>query len=112
MKIDVRFSGLEPSAPLRDEAVRRVHFHLSRFWREIGSVQLRISDVNGQKGGIDKRCRVSVRGSFATVLIEDRSADAYAAMDMAVRRAGRSVARAIGRTRAARQPLSVPENAA
>jgi ribosome-associated translation inhibitor RaiA len=112
MKIDVRFVGLEPSDPLRHQATRRVHFHLSRYWRDIGAVHLRISDVNGPRGGVDKKCQVTVRGRFATVLVADRSRDAYAAVDMAVKRAGRAVARALERTRAVRTSLPVPGRAA
>ena len=109
MKIDVRFRDLEHSDALRDHAVRRIHFHLGRFRHEISSVQVRISDINGPKGGVDKQCQVTVRGRrFSAVVIEDLSGDAYSAVDLAVGRAGRSVARDIGRVRSSRALFALP----
>ena len=112
MKIDVRFRGLEPSAALRDHAVRRVHFHLSRFGHEITSVHVHLRDVNGPKGGLDKHCQVSVRGRrLPTVTIDDLSGDAYSAVDLAVERVGRAVGRDLERVRAVRGPLPSPRRA-
>ena len=112
MKIDVRFRGLEPSDALRDHAVRRIHFHLSRFGHEISSVLVRISDVNGPKGGVDKQCQVTVRGRrLSDVIIDDLSGDAYSAVDMAVERVGRAVGRDIERVRGARALFPIPRRA-
>lgn len=112
MKIDIRFRGLEPSDALRDHAVRRIHFHLSRFGKEISSIQLRISDVNGPKGGLDKECQVTVRGRrIGSVMIDDLSGDAHSAVDMAVERAGRTLGRELERVRAARTLFPTPRRA-
>lgn len=103
MKIDVRFRGLEPSDSLRYHAMRRIHFHLSRFGHEISSVLVRISDVNGPKGGVDKQCRVTVRGRrLSAVIVDDLRDDARTAIDMAVERARRAVGRDLERVRGAR----------
>lgn len=100
MKIDVRFRGLEASDALRDHTLRQVHVHLSRCGHEIHSVHLRITDVNEPKGGLDKRCEVIVRGRrLSNVMIGDLSGDAYAAVDTAVERTGRAVARDLERAR-------------
>lgn len=112
MKIEVRFRGLEPSDALRDHAARRIHFHLSRFGHEISSVYVRISDVNGPKGGVDKKCQITVRGRrFSTVVIDDLSGDAYSAVDMAVERVGRAVGRDIQRARSAMSLFVSPRRA-
>jgi len=77
MKIEVRFRGLESSDALRDHASRRVQSHLSRFGHEVTEVVLRIADVNGPKGGLDKRCQVTVRGpSFGSAVLDEMSGDA------------------------------------
>lgn len=104
MKIEVRFRALETSDSLREYVARRIHFQLSRFNGEVSWVLVRISDLNGPKGGADKRCQVTVRGpALGPVTIEDVSADAYSAADMAIERAARAVGRDIERTRAARR---------
>lgn len=108
MRIDVRFRGIQASEALREHAFRRVHFQLSRFNGDVGSVVVRIGDVNGPRGGVDKRCFVAVRGpAFGSVGVEDTSADAYEAVGAAVERAARAVGREIERARAVGRPVRV-----
>lgn len=102
MKIDVRFRGLEASETLREHIRRRVHFQMSRFGGAVRSVVVKIGDINGPKGGVDKRCQVTLRGSrLGPVTIEDLSADLYSAVDSALDRAARAAGRDIGRARSA-----------
>jgi putative sigma-54 modulation protein len=112
MKVEIRFRGLESSDALREHAARRVHFHLSRFGHVVSAVLVRISDVNGPKGGLDKRCQVTVRGqSFGSATFGELSGDAYSAVDMAVERIGHSVGRQLERVRSDRRggyPLPSP----
>ncbi len=109
MKIDVRFRGIRVSEALREYAVRRVRFQLSRFDGDVGSVVVRIGDVNGPRGGVDKRCLVEARGrAFGPVAVEDASADAYAAVGTAVGRVARAVRREIERARAVGRPSRGP----
>jgi putative sigma-54 modulation protein len=104
MKIEVRFRAIQASDALREHVARRVHFQLSRFNGEVSSVVIRIADINGPKGGADKRCHVTVRGpSISPVMIEDLSADAHSAIDMALERAARTVGRELKRLRASRR---------
>ena len=104
MKIDVRFRSLQSSEFLRDHAVRRVLAHLSRFGTEISGVVVRIADVNGPKGGLDKQCQVLVRGPrFGSTTLEELSSDAYAAVDLAVERLSRAVGRQLERARSLRR---------
>ena len=86
MKIEVRSRALGPSEPLRDYVLRAVHFHLSRFGRELSSISARIGDINGPKGGIDKRCQLHVRGPrLGSVVVAEVNADAYAAAEAYLR---------------------------
>lgn len=113
MKIEVRFRGQElPSGALRDHATRRIHLHLSRFGKEIASVQVRVGDVNGPKGGLDKECQVTLRGRrIGGVIVDDVSSDAYAAVDLAVERAGYVVGRELERVRAERNEFRTARGA-
>ena len=58
MTIDIRFRGLANSEFLRAHIVRRIHFQLRRLGKALGAVVVRLSDVNGPRGGVDKRCQV------------------------------------------------------
>lgn len=103
MQLEVRFQSLDSSEPLREHTSRRVQFHLDRFGHELVSVVVRLADVNGPKGGVDKRCRITVRGArVGSLTVEERSADAYSAVDCAVGRIGRTVGRELARARNAR----------
>ncbi len=113
MKVDVRFRGIQASDALREHALRRVHFQLSRFDGAVGSVVVRIGDVNGPKGGVDKRCQVAVRGpALGSVTLEELGSDAYAAVGAAVDRAARAVGRELERARAVRRPADAPRGRA
>jgi ribosome-associated translation inhibitor RaiA len=100
MKIDVRLRGMAASEALRKHVVRRVHFQLSRLEGEVGSITVRLEDVNGPKGGLDKRCQVALRGpKFNPLHIEHLATEPYAAVDAAVERAARAVIRELEKAR-------------
>ena len=112
MKIDVRFRGLEPSDALREHAVRRAHFHLSRFGQEISSVVVRIGDVNGPRGGVDKRCQITVRGPrIGASTLDELGTDVGAALDVALDRTARAVGRELERTRESKHTRPSPRPA-
>lgn len=77
---------------LADPARRRLEFALGRFGGRIRSVTVRLGDVNGPRGGVDKTCLVTIRfdASKRLVVIEDADADAAVAIDRAADRASRA----------------------
>ena len=93
MRITIRAT----SAWLSRLARRRFEFALRRFHGRIRSVGVRVVDVNGPRGGIDKRCHVTVRltAPKRTIVIEDVDADAAVAIDRLADRTARTVARAV-----------------
>lgn len=104
MIIEVRFRALDASDALREHATRRVHFHLGRFADELSSVVVRISDVNGPRGGVDKRCQLTVRGArFGSSTLDELHDDPYAAVDLAMERLARVVERELARARGERR---------
>jgi putative sigma-54 modulation protein len=100
MKIVVRFLGLPPSEALRGHTEREALFHLGRFGHDLSSVDIRIRDVNGPKGGADKQCRVFATGPrLGTSALQELSEDAYRAVSAAMARLARTVARGLDRAR-------------
>jgi ribosome-associated translation inhibitor RaiA len=100
MNIVVRFLGLEPSEMLREHCERQALFHLSRFGHDLRTVDIRIRDVNGPRGGVDKQCQVFATGprlGYST--LQELSEDAYQAADAAISRLARTVARGLKRAR-------------
>ncbi|MFO0679369.1 MAG: HPF/RaiA family ribosome-associated protein [Polyangiaceae bacterium] len=84
MNILVRSVGLPPSSALHLYVQQRVRFALYRLLPPTADVTVRLVDVNGPKGGIDKTCRIDVQGVPAEVFhVEARDMDFYAATDAA-----------------------------
>ncbi len=101
MKTDIRLRGLPDAVELRAHAQRQLHFHLSRFSSAVDEVEVRVSDVNGPKGGLDKRCQIFARlkrGKSVTLSVS--GADARGAIDYATERTVRMIARELARSRA------------
>ena len=98
MKLLVVGERTRVSEGLHDFITRRLHFVLGRFAPEVERVTARVEDVNGPRGGMDKRCRMEVRlRGLGSVASESRAADVEAAAASAAERLGRGVARALER---------------
>jgi len=101
MKIEIRGTGMKVTGALREHVIRRLRFAVSRFGPRLRRIEVRLDDVNGPRGGIDKRCRVAVGvRSGSAIVVEEADADMYAAISRAADRTGRAVARRIERGRA------------
>ena len=100
MQVEIRARNLELTRALQAHAERRLQFALGRFGSRIDRVVVRLADLNGPGGGVDKRCRIAV-GLIRSksVVVDDRDADLYTAVDRAADRAGRCVARLLTRDR-------------
>ena len=100
MRIDIQARGFELTEGLREHTERRLHFALSWASHGVRTVNVRLSDINGPRGGNDKRCRIKVPlpGGQA-VVVEDTEADLYVAIDRAADRTERTVARRLERLR-------------
>lgn len=98
MHIDIQAREFPLTDALHQHARRRIHYALARNDDRILRVVMRLSDVNGPRGGADKRCHVRVLMSGMPELVtEDTEADMYTAINRATTRAGRSLARRVKR---------------
>ena len=100
MRLEIRSHDLEFDQELRDSIESRIQFVLGRFCNRITRVTVFLSDLNGPRGGIDKRCRIVVRLVPAgQVFVEDTDADLGVVVDRAMDRVGQSVRRELERQR-------------
>lgn len=101
MNLDIRSLGFDLTPALLQHTERRLAFALARFTPLIRAVTVRLEDLNGPKGGLDKRCRVAATlDGQAALRAEATGADLYAAIDAAADRLGRMVVRAKNRLEA------------
>ncbi|MDQ3263924.1 MAG: HPF/RaiA family ribosome-associated protein [Myxococcota bacterium] len=100
MRVEIKTRHVAVTEQVREHIERRLHFALSRFGPELRSVRVLLEDVNGPRGGVDKRCQLTLRGPrVGNITIEEMSADASAAVDIAADRAARALARSLDRAR-------------
>lgn len=112
MQMDIQSQGFSLTEGLREYVMKRLAYALSHGGMSITRVIVRLSDINGPRGGDDKRCLVEVRlKSASSVVIEDTEADLYVAIDRAAERAGRTLARRLARQREFAPDLSVAPEA-
>ena len=62
MMIHIRAIGMASSPSLHDYAERRAFGAIGRIASPLDRVAISISDDNGPRGGVDKRCRIVLSG--------------------------------------------------
>jgi ribosome-associated translation inhibitor RaiA len=77
---------------------RKLGTKLGKFARAIERVSVRVRDVNGPRGGVDKLCGIKVvLAGLPSVVVEERHASLQGAMDGALQRTERAVRRSVKR---------------
>jgi ribosomal subunit interface protein len=105
MRIAVQTRGFSLTEALENHVRRRIGFTLTRAASRVRRVDVRLSDLNGPRGGVDKRCLVEVRlDGLPVVVVEDVQSDLYTAIDRAAGRAARAVMRRLALSNGRRRP--------
>ena len=94
MQIDIQAPGLSFTKTLCNHAERRLRFSLTCCDEHIQRVVMRLSDINGPRGGENKCCQLQVvLAGLPDVVVEEVQANLYVAISRAANRAGRTVGR-------------------
>jgi ribosome-associated translation inhibitor RaiA len=98
--MEVIFESRDPAGMhLRDLAERRVRFVMRRMKWLIPRARVRLSDVNGPRGGEDKSCRLEIKTDhIGMVAVTTTAQDWRVALDHALARASRMLLRNLKRT--------------
>lgn len=108
MNIDIRTRGTTADDDTKQLIRLRLLYALGRLVRRVGRVGVYLSDENGPRGGVDKRCRVVVELTPGrTAVVEGRDRTLRAAVGRVADRAGEAVRRTLDRAR----PRPVPVRA-
>lgn len=98
MLIDIQSRHFSLTDALRCHAERQLHLALTCCNNHIQRIIMRLSDINGPRGGTDKHCHLQVvLAGLPDVVIEDTKANMYAAINHATDRAGHTLTRKINR---------------
>jgi putative sigma-54 modulation protein len=94
MITDIQTHGFELTDSIRQYTERRIRYGVSFACDDILRVSVKLSDINGPRGGEDKRCHIVITmPHMPSVVIEDTESNLYVAIDRAVERASRAVTR-------------------
>lgn len=108
MQINIQAFNFTLTDALRERVQRRLRFALGGREESIQRIVVRLSDINGPRGGKDMCCHILiVLEHLPDVVIKDVETDLYVAIDRAFDRAGRAVARQLSR-QITRQRASLP----
>lgn len=100
MKLQIRLQRVEVNNEFQEHIERRLLFALGRFSPRIQRVAVYLADLNGPKGGVDKRCRLVARLlRSGVVTVEDQDAELTVLIDRAAQRLARTVQRKLERRR-------------
>jgi len=98
MHIDIQARRFTLTNALRSHVERRLRLALTCCVNHIQRIVMRLSDINGPRGGVDKHCHIQVvLAGLPDVIIEDTEADMYVAINRATDRAGRTLVRRVNR---------------
>lgn len=96
MIIVLNAKGFEDSEVIKGFAETKIRFALARFGPKIRHIDVMLSDINGPKGGEDKRCRVKLSfDALSSIVIQETCDDIYEAITLNAARLKRTVSRHI-----------------
>ena len=100
MQLNIQARGFALTDALRNYTEKRLKFAVARDDNVVMRVHIRLADINGPRGGVDKRCQVELAlAGHSNIVIEDTQADLYFAIDRACDRAMRTLNRRLERLR-------------
>ncbi len=105
MRLETYGHSLALGDAARAHIASRVEFALGRLGARVSRVRVLLADLNGPRGGIDKRCRMIAELLRAgSVVVEHRAAGWGAAVAGAAGRLGHTVRRRLALRRRGRRP--------
>ena len=100
MHIDIQSPHFSVTRAMRSHTDRQLRLALTFCDEHIRRIVVRLSDINGPRGGPDKCCHLQVTlFGLHDVIIEDVEADLYVAIDRTASRAAQSIRRHLTRRR-------------
>jgi putative sigma-54 modulation protein len=98
MNIKLQTQGFSLTNAIDRYARRRISFAIGNRFDQVRRVNVWLSDINGPRGGKDKRCLIQVGlAGGPDVVIDDTELDLYKAIDRASDRIRHTIARKLSR---------------
>ncbi len=109
MRLEIRRRRMKVTEELRVHVRERLQLALARFARSIAQVWVYLRDVNGPRGGLNKKCRIVVElPRRGRVVVTGVDTDMFAAITRTASRAKFAVRRHLKQRLARRRPPRQP----
>jgi putative sigma-54 modulation protein len=100
MEIRIFDGNIKTSEAQHEYIMNKVGTAAARLADATCMIDVRLLDINGPKGGVDKRCSIVVTPpGQSTLRVEEQAPDYYAAIDAAAAKLKQSLARTLERTK-------------
>jgi len=100
MELSIHTRSIEITDTLRNLISRRLHFALDAFQDRLTQASVYLADTNGPRGGVDKRCHITVQArGIGEILARGQGMSTEAALTHASRRLKYLVSEAVKQTR-------------
>jgi len=92
--------GIKASESLREYITERLSTVLTHTQSSIPNITIRLTDLNGSRGGIDKRCLIHLKlPGISPIVVTGLAADITSAIDMAAQRISKAANRVLSKTK-------------
>ena len=94
MLVHIQSRHFSLAAALSKYVKTKLQVMMGRYGAKIISLNVRLFDINGPKGGEDKCCKIIVKiNGTSSIVVQETAADLYDAINTCSRRARRAVKR-------------------
>lgn len=101
MQIQIQTAHFDDQGTSRQSIEQRVRFALRRLQHQISQARIRLTDINGPRGGVDKECQLMLKQAGPGSVVITTQGNTYAsALDAALQRASQALLRSLQRRRA------------
>jgi ribosomal subunit interface protein len=98
MQIFIQSTPFNMTHSLRGYVEKKIRNSLGRRSEDVQRIHVRLSDINGPNGGVDKRCHIHLKvRNMADIVIEHTRDDLYDAIGIACVKAKSSLNRRLAR---------------
>jgi len=98
VQVELKAHGTDLADSLRAYIERRLSLNAGRFFDQVIRIRVRISGLNGPRGGTRTSCRISIDvKSLGKLVVQESDLDAHIAIDRAAARLGRLLSQRIAR---------------
>ena len=109
MPVQIKARGFTLTQSLEQYVLRRITPALGKRLDSASTLRIGLSDINGPRGGADKCCQVHIAlPQQRDVVVREVQPNMYVAIDSALRRARRALARRLSKRQARNRPRKQP----